>query len=79
MKFSDYTDSYVWDNREGDLEKCGIQNITNFNNYLAKVIRESNRFEDVRHGDIVRYLLVSKELDWIKEKRMPNKTPHNLG
>ncbi len=69
MKFNDYTDSYGWDNRDGILKENGINNITDLNNYFAKVIRESGGVMGAEYGDIVRYLLVSRELDWVEEKR----------
>ena len=69
MKFNDYTDSYVWDNRDGMLKAHGINNITDLNNYFAGVIRKTGGVMGSDYGDIVRYLLISREMDWIEAKR----------
>jgi len=69
VKFNDYTDSYAWDNRSNDFKSHGINNIRDLNNLFAGVIRKSGGVMDADYGDIVRYLLVSREMDWIEEKR----------
>jgi hypothetical protein len=68
VKFNDYTDSYAWDNRSNDFKSHGINNIRDLNNLFAGVIRKSGGVMDADYGDIVRYLLVSREMDWIEEK-----------